>query len=88
VPGRSPQPISVPPGSGSAASTGEPGFDALREIVLADPVLQARLRETYTWDRLVTAVEQLAPDLGIDITRDDLLHARRHTRRVRAGRAV
>jgi hypothetical protein len=89
VPGPSTKPISAPGGLPSDAETaGGTGFDAFREIVLADPALQARLRATVDWDGLAAAVEQLARERGIDITSEDLVDARRRARRVRVARDV
>jgi hypothetical protein len=79
------RPVSPQPSPAGASGR---AFEALREIVLGDPLIQARLRDTRDWDHLVAAVEQLAGERGISITRQDLLDARMHARLVRVGRGV
>lgn len=63
-------------------------FDALREIVLADPGAQARLREARDWDGFVAAATRLAAAHGIGIRREDLDAARVDARRARINRGL
>jgi hypothetical protein len=63
-------------------------FDALRNVVLADPRAQSRLRATRDWEEFVTASGALAAEHGISIGREDLEAARREARRDWVGRGV
>jgi hypothetical protein len=57
------------------------GFAALREIVLADPLAQARLRATSGWEGFVAAARLLAEERAVELSRADLEHERAGGRR-------
>ena len=62
------------------------GFAALRDVVLADPRAQARLRAEPDWEDFVVAAQRLAEERGITLARADLDQARAVARRERMER--
>lgn len=54
---------------------------ALRELVLADPALQARLRRETDWTAFAAAARQVAAEHGWSLSEEELADARTAARR-------
>lgn len=57
------------------------GLEAFRELVVADPQLQERLRAEADWPAFAGLAVRLAAERGITLTAEELAAARRATRR-------
>jgi len=56
-------------------------FERLREAVLADPALQARLRSLRDWPAFVAETLDAATERGLRLTSEDIEAARNASRR-------
>jgi glutaredoxin-related protein len=57
------------------------GFERFRQLVLADPELQARLRAIREWPAFAAAAVEAAAEHGIDVTEEAVQAARVQARR-------
>ncbi len=65
-----------------------PGFDAFRRAVLADPALQAKLRDIMDTAAFIDQALALGQTLGYAFTADELRDAMRASRRAWAERGL
>ena len=66
----------------------EESLERFRQLVLQDPVLQARLRETDNREAFLALVVQLAEALGYQLTAEEVETALRISRRVWLERGI
>ena len=66
----------------------EESLERFRQLVLQDPVLQARLRETDNREAFLALVVQLAETLGYQLTAEEVETALRISRRVWLERGI